>query len=61
LGLPLRVRWHPAQIDARQYRLVVPDDARELAKKAMAYKDWFGEDPQVKKAKERAKARITLG
>jgi hypothetical protein len=60
LGLPLRVRWHPAQIDARQYRLVVPDDARELAKKAMAYKDWFGEDPQVKKAKERAKARITL-
>ena len=40
--------------------LLEPDEARKLAKKAMAYKDWFGEDPQVKKADERAKARVTL-
>jgi integrase len=40
--------------------LLEPDAARELAKKAMAYKNWFGEDPQVKKAEERAKARVTL-
>jgi integrase len=40
--------------------LLAPDDARELAKKAMAYKDWFGQDPQIKKAEERTKAKITL-
>ncbi|HET8920401.1 MAG TPA: integrase arm-type DNA-binding domain-containing protein, partial [Xanthobacteraceae bacterium] len=40
--------------------LLGPDEARELAKKAMAYKDWFGQDPQVKKAEERAKQRVTL-
>jgi integrase len=39
---------------------LAPDDARVLAKKAMAYKDWFGEDPQVKKAEKRAKERLTL-
>lgn len=40
--------------------LLSPEEARAMAKQAMAYRHWFGEDPQTKKAEELAKAKVTL-